>query len=72
VNITSKHVAKLFLYNIISRHGVPYELIRDQGSHFKKKVVTLLKKYRIQHHKSSPYSLQANGAIEVANKMSGG
>ena len=52
MKITSKHMAKFLLNNIICRYGIPHELISYQGSHFKKEEVTLLEKYRVQHHKS--------------------
>jgi len=58
--ITSAHVVKFIINNIICRHGVRQELIRDQGSHFRKEVAELLGKYKIQHHKSS-YRIQMNG-----------
>ena len=66
--ITSKHVAKFLLNNIIYSYGVAYELISDQGIHFKKEVTTLLEKYKIQHYKSSPYCPQANGVVEASNQ----
>ena len=36
--------------------------------HFKGEVDTLLQRYGIQHHRSSTYRPQTNGAVEVANK----
>jgi len=68
MKITSKHVAQFLLNNIICRYGFPHEIIIDHGSNFKKEVVTLLEKYRIQYHKSSPYRPQENGAVKDANK----
>ena len=35
---------------------------------FRGEVDTLLKRYGIQHHKSSAYRPQTNGAVEAANK----
>ena len=66
--ITSKHVDKFILNNTIYRYGVPHELTSDQGSHSRNKVVALLEKCRIQHHKSSPYRPQRNGIIDESNK----
>ena len=63
--ITSKPFGKVPLQQ---HHLQVHELISDQGSHFKKEVATLLKKYRIRHHKSSPNHPQANGVVKVANK----
>ena len=36
--------------------------------HFRGEVDTLLQRYGIQHHRSSAYRPQTNGAVEVANK----
>ena len=36
--------------------------------HFSSEVDTLLQRYGIQHHKSSAYRSQKNGAVEAANK----
>ena len=68
IKITSTHVAKFLLNNIIYRYGVPHKLISDQGSHVKREVAILLKKYVIQHHKSLSYCLQANGAVKATIK----
>jgi len=48
--ITSKHVAKFLINNVICRYNVPRELIRDQGSHFRMEIAALLEKDKIQHH----------------------
>ena len=66
--LNAKKVAQFIRSNIICRYGVPFEIITDNGSHFQKEVVDLMKKYKIQHHRSSPYRPQTNGAIEAANK----
>ena len=42
--------------------------LSDRGVHFRGEVDTLLQRYGIQHHRSSTYRLQTNGAVEVANK----
>jgi len=55
--ITSKHVVKFLLNNIICRNGVRREPRSDKGSHFRKEVVSQLKKYKIQHCKLPPYVL---------------
>lgn len=42
----------------------------DQGSHFINEIVhTLLQNFMIQHHKNTPYHLQANRSIEAFNKI---
>ena len=46
----------------------PHELISDREVHFRVDVDTLLQIYGIQHHRSSVYRPQTNGAVETANK----
>ena len=66
--LTSTKVASFIRSHIICKHGVPHELISDRGSHFRAEVDTLLQRYGIQHHGSSEYRPQTNGAVEAANK----
>ncbi|RVX10135.1 hypothetical protein VitviT2T_003772 [Vitis vinifera] len=66
--LTSTRVASFIRSHIICRYGVPHELILDRGAHFRAEVETLLQKYGIQHHRSSAYRPQTNGAVEAANK----
>ena len=66
--LTSAKVASFIRSHIICRHGVPHELISDRGSHFRVEVDTLLQRYGVQHHRSSAYMPQTNGAVEAANK----
>ena len=66
--LTSTKVASFIRSHIICRHGVPHELISDRGSHFRVEVDTLLQRYGVQHHRSSAYRSQTNGAVEAANK----
>ena len=66
--LTSARVAKFIKSHIIYRYGVPYELISDRGTHFRGEVDTLVQEYGIQHHRSSVYRPQTNGAVEAANK----
>ena len=65
--LTMAKVAKFIISHIICRYGVPHELISDKGVHFRGKVDTLVQEYGIQHHRSSAYRPQTNGAVEVAN-----
>ena len=69
--LNSKKVAQFIQTNIICRYGVPHEIISDNGQHFKGETEKLLQQFNIQHHKSSPYHPQTNGAVEVANKNVG-
>ena len=66
--LTSARVASFIRSHIICRHGVPHELIFDRGLHFRAEVDTLLQRYGVQHHRSSAYRPQTNGAVEAANK----
>lgn len=54
--------------NIIYRYGLPHHVVTDNGVQFRAKIAVLLKEYKIEHHRSSPYRPQANGAMKVANK----
>ena len=69
VRSCAKEVAAKFIYeNIITRFGCPLTLISDQGTHFINQTIeTLLKELLIDHHRTSTYHPQANGAIESFN-----
>ena len=43
-------------------------MVTDNGVQFKADTEVLLKEYKIEHHRLSPYRPQANGAVEAANK----
>jgi ribonuclease HI len=64
----AKQVSRFFQKNIITRYGVPSEVISDNGTQFMGEFASLMSKYRVKHHKSSPYRPQTNGAVEAANK----
>ena len=66
--LTAARVAKFIRSHIIYRYGVPHELISDRGAHFRGEVDTLVQEYGIQHHRSSAYRPQTNGAVEAADK----
>ena len=61
-------VSTFILSHIICRYGVPHEFISYRGVHFIGEVDTLLQRYGIQHHRSSEYMPQTNGAVEAVNK----
>ena len=69
--LNSKKVAQFIQTNIICKSGVPHEIISNNGLHFKGETEKLLRQFNIQHHKSSPYCPQTNGAVEIANKNIG-
>ena len=66
--LNAAKVATFIRSHIICKYGVPHELISDRGVHFRGEVDTLLQRYGIQHHRSSTYRPQTNGAAEAANK----
>jgi len=62
-------VAEFLYEEIITRYGVPRELVTGQGAQFTSTLVaTLVQEYNIRHKKSTPYHPQANGQVEVTNK----
>ena len=65
-----KLVVEFIYEEIFMRFGVPREIVTDQGSQFTSKLIKeLTMKYGIQHCKSSPYHPQANGQVELTNKV---
>lgn len=60
----------LFLFNqVISRFGVPREIVTDHGSHFQNQLMSeLASKLGFRQEHSSPYYPQANGQVEAVNK----
>jgi transposase InsO family protein len=62
--------ARFIFENIITRFGCPRSLTSDQGGHFISSTIEkLTTEFLIQHHKSIPYHLQANGTVEAFNKI---
>src|SRR6266498_2812333 len=59
-----------FLYqNIICRFGCFTHLHTDRGTEFVNEIVEkLTEKFRVKHHRSTPYRPQANGLVERFNK----
>ena len=66
--ISSKQMVRFIEKNIIYRYGLPYHIVTDNSVQFQAEIAALLKEYKIEHHKSSPYRPQANGAMKAANK----
>ena len=60
-------MAQFIERNIIYRYVLPHHIITDNGVQFRVEIVALLKEYKIEHHRSSPYRPQANGVVEAAN-----
>ena len=68
-SIKSGPTARFIQENIISRYGVPYEIISDNGKNFvSAEVREMLQSYKINYRTSSLYRPQTNGAVEAMNK----
>ena len=64
-----KVVLKFLKENIFSRFWVPKAIISYGGSHFcKKPFENHLTKYGVKHKVATPYHLQTNGQVELANR----
>ena len=62
--ISSKvHQEKSILSIQISQH-----IVSNNGVQFQREVRELLRSYKVEHHKSSPYHPQATGVVEAGNK----
>jgi transposase InsO family protein len=69
-NYFTDTAARFIFENIITRFGCPRSLTSDHGAHFISGTITKITiEFLIQHHKSNPYHLQANGIVEVFNKI---
>jgi hypothetical protein len=63
-------VANFIREHIITRFGIPYKLISDNGTPFiNKDVREVLEHYRVKHRRFTPYYPQGNGQAEATNKM---
>jgi len=68
-NVTKQVVVRFIKNNIISRYGVPSKIITDNGTNLNNNMMKeLCSEFKIEHHNSSPYRPQMNGAVEAANK----
>lgn len=62
---TSASAVILLIKEIIRNHGVPHEIMTDNGSEFlSRELKDYLKNNSIKHSKTSPYHPQANGLVE--------
>jgi hypothetical protein len=67
--VSAAATEKFIRNNIITRYGIPHEIITDNGKNFvAQRIEEYLAQYKIKHHRSSPYRPQMNGAVEAANK----
>ena len=70
VRATDQVVLDFMFEEIFTRFGVPKEIVTYGGTQFVScKVEALLQKYHIHHRITSPYHPQANGQVEITNKV---
>ncbi|XP_020203755.1 uncharacterized protein LOC109789254 [Cajanus cajan] len=68
--ITANHVQKFFWKNVITRFGIPYALITDNGLQFTdRRFNEFLAGLGIKHKMTSVEHPQTNGQAEAANKV---
>ena len=66
-------VASFIVDDIICRHGVPSELVTDQGTEFNNQLLThIAEKTHMKHIMTTPYHPQANGQVERMNQTLAG
>ena len=69
-SITDKEVQKFVWKNIICRHGLPYEIVTDNGSQFISHYFKeFCDRWRIRFNMSTPRNPQSNGQAESTNKI---
>jgi len=68
-NVTKQVMVRFIKNNIISLYGVPSNIITDNGTNLNNNMMKeLCSEFKIEHHNSSLYIPQMNGAVEAANK----
>jgi hypothetical protein len=68
-NCTKEATMKFIYENIVTHFSCPVTIISDQGTHFINSTIeVLLKKFMIDHKKTTAYHPQANRAIKYFNK----
>lgn len=65
-----EHLVEDFLWeNIVYRHGIPYEIVTDNGTNLTSaKIQAFCDKWKIRLTTSTPRYPQRNGQVEAANK----
>ncbi|GJV90168.1 reverse transcriptase domain-containing protein [Tanacetum coccineum] len=58
-----------FLKKLFCRFGIPKALISDRDTHFCNKIMEkIMKRYRVNHHFSTPYHPQMSGQVKNTNR----
>ncbi|GBC05841.1 hypothetical protein RclHR1_06470004 [Rhizophagus clarus] len=71
-NAKAETVAKFLFEEIISRHGVPKEILSDRGTSFNNALINeICDKYQTKHRLTSAYRPQTNGMVERFNRTIG-
>jgi hypothetical protein len=69
-NNTADTATHFFFNHVISRFGVPLQLVSDHGKHFENEIfVELSSRLGFSHEFASPYYPQSNGQVEAVNKV---
>ena len=69
-NNTTDTAARFFFNHVISRFGVPLQLVSDHGKHFENEIfIQLSSRLGFSHDFASPYYPQSNGQFEAVNKV---
>jgi hypothetical protein len=69
-NNTADTAAHFFFNHVISRFGVPLQLVSDHGKHFENEIfIELSSRLGFSHEFASPYYPQSNGQVEAVNKV---
>ena len=68
-SVTQNVIVKFIKRELICSYGIPSKLITDNATNLNNKMIAeLCSDFKIQHHNSTPYRPEMNGAIEAANK----
>ena len=72
VTIEDKDVKRFAWRNIVSRFGIPYAFISDNGAQFVGDLFSsFCAEYKIKFYNSMPHYPQGNGQAEASNKTIG-
>jgi transposase InsO family protein len=67
---TEDTVANFLYEDIFVRFGVPQKIVTDQGAQFTSRLIeSITEQFKIKHQMSTPYHPQANGQVEVTNRV---